>query len=182
MIHVIEACLIMGIVIYFLADFYFEYKLGVTTVASSKRAVKSILDFIPEDFNGKVVDLGSAWGGLVMDVARARPKAEVTGIEFSLFPYLVSAFRLKISGIGNLKVLREDFFKYTLNDTHIVVCYLPDPMMKHLSEKFRSELPAGARIISHDYPIPDWKPDTEITFTDLFIKVTMFVYEIKKPI
>ena len=180
MIYTIEAFIVASIFVYFLADFYFEFKLGVTTVASSERAVKSIIGFIPADFNGKVVDFGSAWGGLVMAIARARPKSSVTGLEFSLFPYLLSAFRLKISRIGNLKVLREDFFKFPLNDKNIVVCYLPDPMMKNLSEKFRSELPAGALIISHDYPIPEWKADTEITFTDMFIKVTIYVYEIKK--
>jgi len=36
-------------------------------------------------------------------------------------------------------------------------------MMGDVADKLRKELKPGARIVSHDYPLPGWKPVSVLT-------------------
>jgi hypothetical protein len=37
-------------------------------------------------------------------------------------------------------------------------------MMLRLSPKLRDELPAGARVVSHDFPLEDWPQERMVQF------------------
>jgi tRNA1(Val) A37 N6-methylase TrmN6 len=55
-----------------------------------------------------IADIGSGLGGLVLDLARRRPDAQVDGIELAPLPWLVSRLRAKLSG-SRARFLRGDY-------------------------------------------------------------------------
>lgn len=180
LIYSIEAFLVISILVYMGAHIYFDKKLGVPTAPSSPQAVKAILGFIPAGAGVNIVDMGSGWGGVAIDIARARPQCRVIGLEYSIFPLLIAKFRRQLRpSLKNLGFIREDFFKYSLRDTPFIVCYQLPAMMERLKGKFLAELPDNALILCNHYAIPGWEPE-KIVDIDGLIDKRVFAYNITK--
>lgn len=150
--------LLAFIVVVFVNEFY-QARLGVPcmpTVAPVRKAMLALA----ADPGGNIVELGSGWGGMAIAAAKTYPGASVTGIEYSLFPYLFSRLRrLFHPALKNLEFARRDFFSYPLEGASVVLCYLTNPLMARLKDKFLRELPPGARVISSTFFIPGWEPE-----------------------
>ena len=52
-------------------------------------------------------------------------------------------------------------FETDLSKATVVTAYLSPTIMKMLEPKLRALKP-GTRIVSHQFPMPDWKPDQKI--------------------
>ena len=59
------------------------------------------------------------------------------------------------------KVINENFLEADLSPATIVTLYLTTTGNAKLRPKFIDELRDGTRLVSHDFPIMDWVPDTE---------------------
>jgi hypothetical protein len=128
---------------------------------------------------GRIVELGSGWGGMAIAAARAHPEARVTGLELSLFPWLFSHARhLLHPALKNLSFERNDFFSYPLHDVSAVLCYLTNPLMAKLKDKLEHELPPGAQVISSTFFIPGWEPEQTVDVKGLW-STRIFVYRKK---
>ncbi len=57
---------------------------------------------------------------------------------------------------------QEDFFKAEMRDATVVTLYLLTQVNGHLGPRMASQLDQGARVVSLDYPVPGWKPQTDI--------------------
>lgn len=123
------------------------------------RVRREIIGLIPGLVPGKIVELGSGWGGICFALARDFPDRAVVGIENSIFPYLFSLIRQKFQRIPNLTLRRMNFFKSDFRDTALTVCYLSNPIMKNLAQKFKTELPVNSILISSTFFVPDWTPE-----------------------
>lgn len=181
-----QAFLTVAILVYMGAHIYFDKKLGVPTCHTSARARRAILDFIPSEAPSTaaplhIVEMGSGWGGVAMAIARARPHSRVVGIEYSIFPFLISIFRKKLNpALKNLEFVRADFFNYSLKNASIVVCYLLVPMLERLRGKFLAELPADACIISNNYLMPGWTAEKTIEVNGLIDDKRVSLYTMAK--
>ncbi len=123
------------------------------------RVRKAMLEQIPQDTNGRIVELGSGWGGIAFAAARAHPNCAVTGIEFAVLPLVCCKIRqLFTPSLRNIAFIRRDFFDISFYDVTVVLCYLSNPHMEKLKQKFERELPDGALIISSTFFIPGWDP------------------------
>lgn len=105
-----------------------------------------------------VYDLGCGDGRVVI-MAAQEFRARAVGVE--LREDLVKRANEKIIELGlddRVKILRSDLFKVDLRSADVVTLYLTTSANEKVRPKLESELKYGARVVSHDYEVLDWKP------------------------
>ena len=135
---------------------------------TSKKAKIAMLALIPRKITGKVYELGSGWGTLIIPLAREHPGSKVIGYETSPIPYFISKVRVWNSGLKNVQLLKQDFYDASLADAAIVVCYLFPGAMSKLKRKFEKELKPGTIVITNTFALPGWTPLQVINIQDLY--------------
>ena len=113
-----------------------------------------------------VYDLGSGDGRIVILAAQ---KYGARGVGVELDPRLVEISR-QIAREGEVAdrvaFIEGDLFTADISKATVVMLYLSDGVNRRLEPKLRRELPAGARIVSHQFPIGDWAPDETVRAED----------------
>ena len=135
---------------------------------SSAKARDAILELLPGDTEGPILELGSGWGGLAFSLAHRCPQASVRGYEISLLPWLFSVLRLRSSAVENLSFHRSDFGRLDLFASKVLVCYLHPGGMKSLAEALGGRLPEGGLLISNTFALPGWKPRQVVELDDRY--------------
>ncbi len=165
------------VVVVAFANEYYQQKLGVSMMPTMPRVAREMVALAAGAPEGRIVELGSGWGGLARRAAKAFPGRAVVGIEYSLFPYLGSRLRgLLPPRLPNLRFDRRDFFAVPLDGAGAVLCYLSHPLMARLQPKFAAELPPGACVVSSTFPVPGWTPDVVRDVKGAW-KTQIFVYK-----
>jgi SAM-dependent methyltransferase len=109
-----------------------------------------------------VYDLGSGDGRLVIAAAK-RFGARGVGIELQNELVDLARTGAKREGVADrVKFVQGDLFETEIKDASVVMLYLLPRFVTRLVPRFRAELKAGARIVSHDYPLAPWPPDKEL--------------------
>ncbi len=114
--------------------------------------------------NDVVVDLGAGDGRLVIAAAK-RFGARGFGVErdATLVQYANrQAASEKVA--ERVKFLQGDVFAADVRGATVVTLYLLPRLVEKLVPKLRAELPAGARIVSHDYALKPWPADKTLIF------------------
>ena len=154
--------------------FWQERSLGVSVMPTMPQMSRLLLTECPAQVKGNILELGSGWGGLASKLAQKYPQNKVIGYEMSLVPYWMSSLRSKF--FKNLEIVRKNFYDLSFEDAGLVMCYLSNPHMAKLEEKFLRELPAGAQVISSTCACPTWKPVRTQEVERMF-NAKIFVYE-----
>ena len=134
---------------------------GGPYVPTPQAVVDAMLDFGkvgPKDF---VIDLGSGDGRIVLTAAQ---RFKARGIGFDIDPELVGQSNAEAQKRGladRVSFVQQDVLQAKIDQATIVTLYLLPGMMQNLQNKFMRELKPGTRIVSHDFPFGDWKPDRE---------------------
>ena len=105
-----------------------------------------------------VYDLGAGDGRIVIAAARERG-ARGVGIEID--PALVAQARRDAERAGVADRVRfeaTDLFDTDLREATVVTLYLSPEINARLRLRLLAELPPGARIVSHQFPMADWAP------------------------
>lgn len=138
---------------------------------------------------GNIIEAGSGWGTLGLDVIRHCPGKRLTGFENSSIPLwfsqlltvLLTHFLQPAAGAGRESLRnrvyfkRGNMYKCTYDDADIVLCYLFPGAMERLAEKFRQELPRGATVISVCFALPGRQPIRTVTCKDR-LRTKVYVY------
>ncbi len=132
---------------------------GIPPMPTMPWTLRRILRIFPPEATGSIHELGSAWGGPAIALARAFPQARVVGVERSVLPWLWSRVRAAFSALPNLEFRRGDLFRENLQEADILFCYLSPEIMKRLKEKCEKELRPGGIVISHAFAMPGWTPE-----------------------
>lgn len=147
---------------------YWTCKNGISPMPTSPKVQRALLNAMPDQIEGTIVELGSGWGTLAFALARRYPNAQVIGYETSHIPYLFSLlFRRK-----NLTFVRKDFFKESLQVT-VAICYLYPTAMQRLKEKLESE--GEIAVITHTFAVNGWKAKKIVEVDDLY-KTKIYFY------
>jgi hypothetical protein len=78
----------------------------------------------------------------------------------------------------NLQAIRQNFFSADLSNADIVTMYLLPSVNEALRKKLERELHSGARVVSHDFSIPEWTPSrVEIIQSPLGLH-TLYLYKV----
>ena len=154
---------------------YYGIRLGITPMPSSRKAVATFLDLIP-DTTGKIVDLGAGWGTLAYPIAKQFPDAEVVGYELSPIPWLYSRLKGVFVRRPNLTLRRQSVFDADLSDVNVVVVYLHPAAMRKLRPKFERELRPGTLVLSNTFAVPTWKPAQTIHLGKSWLSTSNDIY------
>jgi len=142
----------------------FEPVDGGPYVPTPRLVVERMLELAKVAPGDTVYDLGSGGGRLVIEAAR-RHGARGVGIEREAG--LVERSRAAAADArvaDRVRFIRGDIFEADLRQASVVTLYLLPAMMLRLSPKLRDELPAGARVVSHDFPLEDWPQERMVQF------------------
>ena len=108
--------LLNGILLLAIASIiYYGIRLGITPMPSSRKAVATFIDLIPDATSGKIVDLGAGWGTLAYPIAKKFPDADVVGCELSPIPWLYSRLKGVFVRRPNLTLHRQSVFDIDLS-------------------------------------------------------------------
>jgi len=102
-----------------------------------------------------VYDLGSGDGRLVIEAARRGARG--VGVEREARLVELARARAQMAQVADrVSFTQDDLFNTDLRGATVVTLYLLPRLLVQLLPKLRAELPAGARIVSHDYPLDPW--------------------------
>ncbi len=64
----------------------YALRTGITPMLTSHRVKAAMMELVPDDFEGTIVELGSGWGTLAVAFARRYPGSQVLAYELSPLP------------------------------------------------------------------------------------------------
>jgi hypothetical protein len=163
---------------------YASWRNGISpmpTSAKVRRAVSAEVDRLGPGDGRFLVEAGSGWGTLALNLARRSPGWRIVGIENSVVPLVVSKLIPKPARTS-IAFIRGDLYVYDYKTADLVVCYLYPGAMKRLSPILREQLRPGAHVISVCFALPDWQPERTVTCSDLY-RTPVYIYRIpdKEP-
>ncbi len=109
-------------------------------------------------------DLGSGDGRIVILAAQ---KFGARSIGFEIDSALVERSRLRIEELNlteRASIAEEDLFKADFSKPDLITVYLLKLANAQLKPLFEQQLHEGARVVAHDFPIPDWEPEQTVRF------------------
>jgi hypothetical protein len=112
-----------------------------------------------------VMDLGSGDGRIPIDAVRRYGAKSGVGIDIDAKLVALATANAASAGVADrVRFVRGDLFETSLAGATVVTTYLLPNMVTKLVPKMLAELPAGARVIAHDYPLAPWQHDRVVTF------------------
>jgi ubiquinone/menaquinone biosynthesis C-methylase UbiE len=148
-------------------------------VQTPVEVAKKMLD-ISQIRSGEILyDLGCGDGRLII-LAAKELGAKATGIE--LREDLIERARTEIKRLnleGKVNVIQGNFFDVPISDADVVTLYLTSSANERLRPKLEAELKRGARVISHDFKVPGWKPSA--VYNEL-LGHTIYAYRIGEQV
>ena len=134
--------------------------LDVAYIPTPKHIVRQMLQLAQLRRGERLFDLGAGDGRIMIEAAR-KFGARATGIEID--PERVARIRERLESTGvKAEIIQADFMKADLSSANVIAIYLSDSVNAKLAPKLWRELRSGARVISLDYGLPDWKPEKEL--------------------
>jgi len=108
-----------------------------------------------------------------------RYKAKAVGVEIS--PKLVASASAEIERAGlttQARVMQGDVLQADLTGADVVTMYLETELNAKLRPRLEKFLKPGARVVTHDYPVPGWKA-TRVEKVEGRVMHTIYLYEIQ---
>lgn len=137
----------------------FQLITGVPPVSSNSAEAADVISLLQQANlppTPIIYELGSAWGSLVIALARAFPNAQIRGIEISPLPYWIARFRTR--NMPNVHLQRANFFTLDLRDAHAVTSYLMIKPMPKLAAFLDGTLKPGTPVIALTFWYRDRQP------------------------
>ena len=107
-----------------------------------------------------VIDLGSGDGRLVIAAVKEFGARGGFGVDINEAYIAYANAKAAEAGIGDrVKFYARDLFATDVSAATVVTVYLFPGAMARVGEKLRAELAPGTRVVSHDFPFPDWTPE-----------------------
>src|ERR1044072_3575074 len=125
-------------------------------------------------------DLGSGDGRIPLAAAK---QYGVRAVGIDIDPKLVAEATetAKREGLDHLVTFRlGDMFAADLRGATVVTLYLSDTLNVMLRPKLLTELRPGSRIISHDFRMGDWAPETSVRVPWKNVYRTVYVWTVQK--
>lgn len=144
-------------------------------VPSPPRVVERMLEMANLKPGETLYDLGSGDGRILITAAQLY-KAKAVGVEISEKLAKLSTNRIQKLGLENqVKVIHGDLMHVDLSGADVVTIYLLTLSNEELRPRLEKYLKPGARVVSHDFAVPGWKP-TEVDHTDEHPGHSIYLY------
>jgi protein-L-isoaspartate O-methyltransferase len=145
-------------------------------VNSPVRVVDRMLELASIRPGETVYDLGCG-DGRILIAAVQKFQAKAIGVEIS--PKIVAEARSRIKKAGvadRAQVIQGDLLQTDLTGADVVTIYLATSLNEELRPRLEKFLKPGARVVSHDYAVPGWKP-TQVVQAEGRQKHSIYLYE-----
>jgi SAM-dependent methyltransferase len=131
-------------------------------VISPGEVVGAMLKLAAVKKTDMVYDLGCGDGRIVIDAAQ-RYGARGVGVDINPQRVAEARANAKKAGVEHLvRFEQKDIFDTDVREATVVALYLLPELNLKLRPKLRKELKPGARVVSHQFHMGDWKPDKEL--------------------
>jgi len=110
-----------------------------------------------------LIDLGCGDGRLAVTAAK-RYGARGYGVDIN--PELVSLANRNAAEAGvahRVRFEQRDLFQTDLSNATVLTLYLLPQIVVELVPRILAQMPAGARVVSHDYGLSPWPPERHVT-------------------
>jgi predicted RNA methylase len=161
-----------------------EYKNNLApNVRSPQHAVDRMLQIAHLKPGETLYDLGCGEGQILITAAE-RYKVNGVGIEISRDLADTAAERVRKAKLQNqIKIVHGDFMQTDLSRADVVTLYLAPLANESLRPNLERYLRPHTRVVSYDYPIPEWKPiDTSASTGRSGAVHTIYLYEVPDSI
>ena len=138
--------------------------MGAPFYPSSQLVIEKILSLAGVSKESTVYDLGCGDGEIVIAAARNHNAKKVVGIERDQRLYFTALRRTR--HYKNATIICANYDDVNISDASVVTLYQSASENARLKPKLLNELSEGARIVSHDFGIPGWRPATFHTFRE----------------
>lgn len=129
-------------------------------VPSPDTVVSQMLEMAGVGPDDVLIDLGSGDGRIVLTAATLRG-ARGLGVEIQEKLVAASIEAAARAGVADrARFARQDLFTTDVSQASVVTIYLLPETVNLLRDKLQRELRPGTRVISHDYPIAGWLPES----------------------
>jgi len=127
-------------------------------VVSPQEIVDRMLEIANLKAGETLYDLGSGDGRILITAAQ-RYHAKAVGVEISDRLVRSTNERIALMNLQNLvTVIHGDLLQVDLSPADVVTIYLMTNSNEILRPNLEKYLKAGARVVSHEYAVPGWKP------------------------
>ena len=127
-------------------------------VMSPQSIVDRMLEMADPKPSETVYDLGSG-DGRVLITAVQRYRAKAVGVEISDDLVRRTSDRIRDLGLQNeIRIIHGDLRKIDLSSADVVTMYLATDVNEMLRPNLEKSLKPGSRVVSHQFPVPGWKP------------------------
>lgn len=120
---------------------------------SSRAAARALSELLPAGRSFSFIDLGCGLGGVLDQLAKARPAGRFAGVELALAPFLLAWLRSRIPG-RRFQVRCADLRQIDLSGYDFVYAYLSPAAMPGLWEQARRQMLPGSLLISNSFAVP----------------------------
>lgn len=133
-------------------------ELEVPYVPTPEELVEKMLDLAEVGEADYLIDLGCGDGRI--PVAAGRRGARALGVELDSMRLQQAGVRARQAGVqSRVSFRRQDLFETPLFEASVIALYLLPGINLRLRPRLLTELPAGARVVSHAFDMGDWEPD-----------------------
>jgi SAM-dependent methyltransferase len=137
-------------------------ELEVPFVATPHMLVQRMLDLAGVQAADYLIDLGCGDGRIA--VAAGQRGSRALGVDLSALRIEEASAAARIAGVADrVRFRRQDLFETPIFDASVVALYLLPAVNLRLRPRLLTELPAGARVVSHAFDMGDWEPDAAET-------------------
>jgi len=152
--------------------------LDVAYVPTPKDIVRRMLGMAHVRRGETIFDLGAGDGRILIEAVRGFG-ARAIGVEVD--PDRLARIRERLTATGTeATVIQGDFMEANLSSADVVAIYLSDSVNAKLASKLRTELKAGARVVSLDYVLPGWTLERELIVKSGGIARKIYLYRVKR--
>lgn len=132
--------------------------LEVPYVPTPPELVERMLDLAEVGGSDYLIDLGCGDGRI--PIAAGRRGARALGVDLDGMRLQQAAVGARRAGVqGRVSFRRQDLFETPIHEASVIALYLLPAINLRLRPRLLTELPAGARVVSHAFDMGDWEPD-----------------------
>ena len=145
-------------------------------VPSPMDVVKMMLDLADLQPGELLFDLGCGDGRIVLSAVKDYGSMAM-GVDLNA--RFVEEARKKAEKLGLMdraQFVDGNMFDVDLRSADVVTMYLLRKANEQVKPKLESELKIGARVITHDFPIPSWKCETRVDLGGESGRHTVYLY------
>ncbi len=147
-------------------------------VSSPLSVVKKMLEIAELKPGETLFDLGCGDGRIPIMAAQ---EFGAFGMGVDLNRRLVEKARAEVKRLDlyeSVEIIEGDIFDQDLSDTDVVTMYLTTTANDEVRPKLEAELKEGARVVTHDFSVPTWKPIESLRYKEGYRSHTLHLYRL----